>query len=148
MLERGDLDGAISTSDTVNSHMAVLMNMHMPADNKYHSVSQHFLLCVCVCMCPHMCVCVSLCTHVCVRACVCVRARGRLVKIKDWVDSHDPGALVSPFSGALESRLQDMSEEERLELYSQHKTQRLISMQSPRTLLSTVSSTHSFNCMC
>ncbi|XP_046902937.1 obg-like ATPase 1 [Hypomesus transpacificus] len=49
-----------------------------------------------------------------------------LVKIKDWVDSHDPGALVIPFSGALESRLQDMSEEERLELYSQHKTQSVL----------------------
>ncbi|XP_076025904.1 obg-like ATPase 1 [Genypterus blacodes] len=35
-----------------------------------------------------------------------------LVKIKEWVDSHDPGALVIPFSGGLESQLQDESEEE------------------------------------
>lgn len=72
----------------------------------------------------------------------------RLVKIKEWVDSHDPGALVIPFSGGLESLLQDKSEEERQKYSTEHKTQRLISIQSPHTLLSAVSSMHSFNCMC
>ena len=72
----------------------------------------------------------------------------RLVKIKEWVDSHDPGALVIPFSGGLESQLQDMSEDERQAYCTERKTQRLISIQSPHTLLSAVSSMHSFNCMC
>nr|XP_009932339.1 PREDICTED: obg-like ATPase 1 [Opisthocomus hoazin] len=36
-----------------------------------------------------------------------------LIKIKEWVDKHDPGALVIPFSGALELKLQDMSAEEK-----------------------------------
>ncbi|XP_028991689.1 obg-like ATPase 1 isoform X4 [Betta splendens] len=46
-----------------------------------------------------------------------------LVKIKEWVDSRDPGALVIPFSGGLEVRLQDESEEERQKLRAEHKTQ-------------------------
>ncbi|XP_023192719.1 obg-like ATPase 1 isoform X2 [Xiphophorus maculatus] len=50
-----------------------------------------------------------------------------LVKIKEWVDSHDPGALVIPFSGNLESRLQDMSEEERQKCCKEHKTQSALS---------------------
>ena len=29
----------------------------------------------------------------------------RLMKIKEWVDSHDPQATVIPFSGALELRV-------------------------------------------
>jgi obg-like ATPase 1 len=70
-----------------------------------------------------------------------------LVKIKEWVDSHDPGALVIPFSGGVESVLQDMSEEEIQKYCTEHKAQRLISIQSPHTLLSTVPSTHSFNYM-
>lgn len=72
----------------------------------------------------------------------------RLVKIKDWIDRHDPGALVIPFSGGLENKLQDMSEGEMQKYYTEHKTRRLISIQSPHTLLSAVSSMHSFNCMC
>lgn len=72
----------------------------------------------------------------------------RLVKIKEWVDSHDPGALVIPFSGSLENQLQDKSEEEQQQYCTEHKTQRLISILSPHTLLSAVSSMHSFNCMC
>lgn len=72
----------------------------------------------------------------------------RLLKIKEWVDGHDPGAQVIPFSGGLESQLQDKSEEEMQKYCAECKTQRLISIQSPRTLLSAVSSVHSFNCMC
>lgn len=64
------------------------------------------------------------------------------MKIKEWVDGHDPGALVIPFSGGLESSLQEMSEEEMLKYCTEHKTQRLISIQSPHTLLSAVSSVH------
>ncbi|MEQ2227665.1 Obg-like ATPase [Ilyodon furcidens] len=51
----------------------------------------------------------------------------RLVKIKEWVDSHDPGALVIPFSGNLESRLQNMSEEDRQKCCKEHKTQSALS---------------------
>ncbi len=50
--------------------------------------------------------------------------------------------------GSLENQLQDKSEEERQKYCTEHKTQRLISIQSPHTLLSAVSSMHSFNCMC
>lgn len=77
-----------------------------------------------------------------------VSISARLLKIKEWVDGHDPGALVIPFSGGLESQLQDKSEEEMQKYCAECKTQRLISIQSPRTLLSAVSSVHSFNCMC
>lgn len=80
--------------------------------------------------------------------CACLFYFTRLVKIKEWVDGHDPGALVIPFSGGLESSLQDMSEEEMQKYCTEHKTQRLISIQSPHTLLSAVSSVHPFNCMC
>ena len=37
----------------------------------------------------------------------------RLPKIKEWIDANDPGALLIPFSGALESRLIDMPDDER-----------------------------------
>ncbi|CAG09966.1 unnamed protein product, partial [Tetraodon nigroviridis] len=50
-----------------------------------------------------------------------------LVKIKEWVDGHDPGALVIPFSGGLESSLQEMSEEEMLKYCTEHKTQSALS---------------------
>uniref|UniRef100_A0A6Q2XU93 Obg-like ATPase 1 n=1 Tax=Esox lucius TaxID=8010 RepID=A0A6Q2XU93_ESOLU len=50
----------------------------------------------------------------------------RLVKIKDWVDIHDPGALVIPFSGGLERILQDMSEEEIQKYCKEHKTQSVL----------------------
>ncbi|CAB1417270.1 unnamed protein product [Pleuronectes platessa] len=54
----------------------------------------------------------------------CWFVRGcRLVKIKAWVDSHDPGALVIPFSGGLESQLQDASDEDRQKHCTEHKTQ-------------------------
>ncbi|XP_019945635.2 obg-like ATPase 1 [Paralichthys olivaceus] len=50
-----------------------------------------------------------------------------LVKIKEWVDSHDPGALVIPFSGGLESQLQDASDEEMQKYCTEHKTQSALS---------------------
>lgn len=48
----------------------------------------------------------------------------RLVKIKEWVDAHDPGAMVIPVSGAIESKLLDMEEEERNKYCEEQKTQR------------------------
>ncbi|KAM9341983.1 obg-like ATPase 1 isoform 2-T2 [Pholidichthys leucotaenia] len=50
-----------------------------------------------------------------------------LVKIKEWVDSHDPGALVIPFSGGLENQLQDSTEEEKQKYCTEHKTQSALS---------------------
>uniref|UniRef100_A0A3Q3VL61 Uncharacterized protein n=1 Tax=Mola mola TaxID=94237 RepID=A0A3Q3VL61_MOLML len=46
-----------------------------------------------------------------------------LVKIKEWVDSHDPGALIIPFSAGLESQLQDKSEEEMQMYCKEHNMQ-------------------------
>ena len=37
----------------------------------------------------------------------------RLPKIKEWVDVHDPGSMIIPFSGSLELRLMDMSAEDK-----------------------------------
>ena len=48
----------------------------------------------------------------------------RLIKIKEWVDAHDPGSLVIPVSGSLEFKLQDMSDEERAKYCEEKKTQR------------------------
>uniref|UniRef100_UPI00398E648B obg-like ATPase 1 n=1 Tax=Pristiophorus japonicus TaxID=55135 RepID=UPI00398E648B len=46
-----------------------------------------------------------------------------LVKIKEWVDKHDPGALVIPFSGILELQLQEMDKEETTKYLEEKKTQ-------------------------
>ncbi len=32
----------------------------------------------------------------------------RLPKLKEWIDAHDPGAIMIPFSGALEAKLAEM----------------------------------------
>ncbi|KAG8510499.1 Obg-like ATPase 1 [Galemys pyrenaicus] len=47
----------------------------------------------------------------------------RLIKIKEWVDKYDPGALVIPFSGALELKLQELSAEERQKYLEANMTQ-------------------------
>ncbi|XP_041809263.1 obg-like ATPase 1 [Chelmon rostratus] len=49
-----------------------------------------------------------------------------LVKIKEWVDAHDPGALVIPVSGAIESKLFDMEEESRNKYCEEQKTQSVL----------------------
>lgn len=36
-----------------------------------------------------------------------------LPKIKEWIDHHDPGSVIIPFSGSLELKLMDMSAEEK-----------------------------------
>ncbi|KTG04992.1 hypothetical protein cypCar_00006306 [Cyprinus carpio] len=51
---------------------------------------------------------------------------GRLVKIKEWVDAHDPGALVIPFSGGFESKYQDMTDEEKQKYCEENKTQSIL----------------------
>jgi obg-like ATPase 1 len=47
-----------------------------------------------------------------------------LIKIKEWVDKNDPGAGIVPFSGAFESRLLDMSDEERKQYLEEVKATR------------------------
>uniref|UniRef100_A0A4W6E8P3 Obg-like ATPase 1 n=1 Tax=Lates calcarifer TaxID=8187 RepID=A0A4W6E8P3_LATCA len=50
-----------------------------------------------------------------------------LAKIKEWVDAHDPGAMVIPLSGALESKLLDIEDEEERNKYCQEmKTQSVL----------------------
>ncbi|XP_031562096.1 obg-like ATPase 1 [Actinia tenebrosa] len=46
-----------------------------------------------------------------------------LPKIKVWVDDYDKGAAIIPFSGALESKFVDMSEEEKESYCKEHNTQ-------------------------
>jgi len=37
----------------------------------------------------------------------------RLMKIKDWVDVHDPHSAIIPFSGSLEAKLVEMNDDDR-----------------------------------
>ncbi|XP_016408553.1 obg-like ATPase 1 [Sinocyclocheilus rhinocerous] len=50
----------------------------------------------------------------------------QLAKIKEWVDIHDPGALVIPFSGGFESKYQDMTDEEKQKYCEENKTQSVL----------------------
>uniref|UniRef100_A0A8C6TPQ8 Obg-like ATPase 1 n=1 Tax=Neogobius melanostomus TaxID=47308 RepID=A0A8C6TPQ8_9GOBI len=49
-----------------------------------------------------------------------------LAKIKEWVDAHDHGAVVIPISGAVESTLFDMEEDERNKYCEEQKTQSVL----------------------
>ncbi|XP_076284723.1 adenylate kinase 9 [Lasioglossum baleicum] len=44
-----------------------------------------------------------------------------LIKIKEWVDKNDPGAVLIPFSGAFENKLVDMDEAERAKYVEEQK---------------------------
>uniref|UniRef100_A0A224XDR3 Obg-like ATPase 1 n=1 Tax=Panstrongylus lignarius TaxID=156445 RepID=A0A224XDR3_9HEMI len=44
-----------------------------------------------------------------------------LLKIKEWVDKNDPGALIIPFSGVLENKLSEMDEAERKAFLDENK---------------------------
>lgn len=44
-----------------------------------------------------------------------------LPKIKEWIDKHDPGAIMIPFSGAFEHTLAEKQELERIEYESETK---------------------------
>jgi obg-like ATPase 1 len=46
-----------------------------------------------------------------------------LVKIKEWVETHDSGALVIPFSGPLEAKLMDMPQDEKQRYLDEQKAQ-------------------------
>jgi obg-like ATPase 1 len=45
-----------------------------------------------------------------------------LPKIKEWIDVHDTGSIIIPFSGALELKLMDMTPEERVSYLQEQKT--------------------------
>jgi obg-like ATPase 1 len=47
-----------------------------------------------------------------------------LPKIKEWIDVHDPGSAIIPFSGALELKLMEMSPEERAAYLKEQQTTR------------------------
>lgn len=44
-----------------------------------------------------------------------------LIKIKEWVDKHDPGAVLIPFSGVFENKVLDMDETERKIYFEESK---------------------------
>lgn len=46
-----------------------------------------------------------------------------LLKLKEWVDTNDPGAAVIPFSGILENKLLEMNQEQRTTFLQENKTQ-------------------------
>ena len=48
----------------------------------------------------------------------------RLMKIKEWVDAHDPGSAIIPFSGSLEMKLIDMNEDDCAAYLKEHQTTR------------------------
>lgn len=50
-----------------------------------------------------------------------------LPKLKEWIDANDPGAIAIPFSGALEAKLVEMSEEDQKLFFEQHKTSSALS---------------------
>lgn len=50
-----------------------------------------------------------------------------LPKLKEWIDANDPGAVAIPFSGALESKLVEMSEEDQKIFFDQQKTSSALS---------------------
>jgi obg-like ATPase 1 len=49
-----------------------------------------------------------------------------ILPIKQWVEQHDPGAPVIPFSAVLESELNDMAEEERRRFCEEKKVQSML----------------------
>ena len=48
----------------------------------------------------------------------------RLIKIKEWVDKNDPGAILIPFSGVFENKVIDMDEAERAKYFEESKVTR------------------------
>jgi obg-like ATPase 1 len=45
----------------------------------------------------------------------------RLPKLKEWIDSNDPGAIMIPFSGAFEAKIADMDEDARKAFCEENK---------------------------
>lgn len=49
-----------------------------------------------------------------------------LIKIKEWVDANDPGAIIIPFSGMFEQNCADMNPAEKLEYEEEHKVKSVL----------------------
>lgn len=56
--------------------------------------------------------------------CILLLFPHRLIKIKEWVDKNDAGAVLIPFSGIVENKLLDMDEAERSKYFEEHKVTR------------------------
>lgn len=48
----------------------------------------------------------------------------RLPKIKEYVDKNDPGAMIIPFSGAFESKIIELGDDERKAYFEETKCSR------------------------
>lgn len=46
------------------------------------------------------------------------------MKIKEWVDKNDPGAILIPFSGVFENKLADMEPDEKAKYVQDNGTTR------------------------
>lgn len=46
------------------------------------------------------------------------------MKIKEWVDKNDPGAIIIPFSGVFENKLADMEPDEKAKYIQDNGTTR------------------------
>jgi len=46
--------------------------------------------------------------------------------MKEWVDTHDHGSAIIPFSGSLEAKLIDVDEDDRAAYLKEHQTSRLL----------------------
>jgi len=49
-----------------------------------------------------------------------------LIKIKEWVDKNDPGAIIIPFSGVFENKIIEMEEPERKKYMEEVQATRLV----------------------
>ena len=48
--------------------------------------------------------------------------------MKEWVDAHDPGSAIIPFSGSLEAKLLDMNDDDRAAYLNEHQTSRSLTL--------------------
>ncbi|PSN40068.1 Obg-like ATPase 1, partial [Blattella germanica] len=51
-----------------------------------------------------------------------IKKKNKLIKIKEWVDKNDPGAIIIPFSGAFENRYLEMDDAEKKNYLEEQKT--------------------------
>jgi len=49
-----------------------------------------------------------------------------LIKIKEWIDKNDPGAIIIPFSGVFENKIIEMEEPERQKYMDEVQATRFI----------------------
>ena len=64
------------------------------------------------------------CSFLSFRLTLCLFRRHRLPKIKEWIDANDPGGVLIPLSGVLETRLSDLPDDERQRFLDENKITR------------------------